>query len=799
MAAVTSVAGCGSEADTTSSNDVVGGKKGTSTNDPNGASSSPEVIRERPWEVLSNKGETYLADVFYAEPIENEQVMPWAIDGRPVIDRLVYPTLGNPNLFVRDDAADELVMVTRIEADAIAHLAPNAPASTDGSPRPLTLETDDANDIAFFLVAKNARARATESGNAQSPGDGVYRITPSKMLVNAEPADMPDAFKRRSTIRFVFDQAAMQNVPPGLYDARFEVRKNGKVYANVFEWQYNAVRVFQHESEEYTALNVTDTQVSVGSAYATITADMLDQFVDNVNGSSEPNVRNAAFITFNGDLHNGGSPGSLTESTVATTYNDEAKRVIAALKRLDYPIFLTPGNHDGYASVGHVPGLVESFDAKVGTTLEGVIDLQNNIAWPDYSWSALSAFLDKSHDTVGGLHRDIYQGAFKRSPGDSFATSFSEVPRSDRNMILYDGFYQWKKTYGPLYASWTFAKNRYVSMNTYELRQHRRTGWGMYTVNYGGGVSKVQLDWLDRELVRATVAAQDVVLVMHHDPRGGHLGKDFGYYFPLLNYQSIAQSTLNYLLGEVFLPLICKNDDLDLSIEDRDSCLHDGLQEWMGPDEDFDHEGSGYFLSGVELLQRIAQNSRIRTLLIGHAHLNSLEMKQSGDALVPNRIALDDKSNARIEALELANPVRRFAWENGDATREGSRAAIAATKRTVAAWRDRLAPMLAARTSQEMPQKMLDADDGGPRELAIVRLTSNADLSDEKYGAQSMYGYSVLHVNKQAGGVPRINRVTYMINAGSSEFDQVATVDLDRTASFDSRAPTNPAAQLFKW
>src|SRR5688572_10740641 len=74
--------------------------------DEPGASDSFDATEtaERPWEVVSEQGETYLANVFYAEASENEQVMPLALDGRYAIDRMVYPTLGNPNLYVKDDA-----------------------------------------------------------------------------------------------------------------------------------------------------------------------------------------------------------------------------------------------------------------------------------------------------------------------------------------------------------------------------------------------------------------------------------------------------------------------------------------------------------------------------------------------------------------------------------------------------------------------------------------------------------------------------------------------------------------------
>ncbi len=750
---------------------------------------APDLLVERPWEVLGPKGETFLSSVFYADASENEQVMPWTVDGRAVIDRLVYPTLGNPNLYVKDDPADELTVVLRLEDDAIAHLAPRIAEQAGSSPRTLTLTEDERNSLAFFLVARSARESAAESASAQSARAGVVRLRPSKLLVQAEPSELPAALKKRRTVRAVFDRSAMQSVAPGLYDVRFEVRKNGALFANVFEWQYNAVRVYDTASDEYEALNVTDTQVTVAAVYQQLTADKIDDFVDAVNASTDPKVRNAAFITFNGDLHNGGSPGTIRQPLVATTYATEAKRILDALKRLSLPIFLTPGNHDGIAATGHVPELIARADRLGGTDLQKVVASQNNLAWPDYSWSAYAAFLDATKDDLGGRPVDVFTGAFTKKIGQTFAAAFSEVPRRERNMVLYDGFHQWQKTYGPLYGSWSFGKNRYVSVNSYELRQHQRTGWGMYTVNYGGSIGRVQMDWIDREIGRAKAAKEDVVLLMHHDPRGGHRGKDHGYYFPVLEYQGMAQSTVNYLLGEVFTPIICKRDDLTLSVDERESCLHDGLQEWMGPDPLFDKEGSGFYLSGVELLKRISASPRVRTLLLGHAHYNTLEVLQPGDVMVPNRLVLGDAASegtaqARTTALELANPVRAFAWD--------------ATPGPPAAWRTTLDDLLRtnARTS---PMRTLDASGAkAGHEVAIVRLTSAADLTTQRYGAQPMFGWSVLHVTKQTD-VPRVNRVTYFVHQGPDAFAEVTTVDIDRTRSVAARGAENPVDRLFDW
>lgn len=811
---IAAMVGCGSSAGDDGRKDGAGGDGTSTTPGENPPGVVPGLaegeLRERPWEVVSNKGETYLANVFYADASQNEQVMPWRIDGRVVIDRLVYPTLGNPNLYVKDDASDELTMVLRIEPNAFEHLRPAPGASVAGEPSELALTQDAQNGFAFFLVARSARTAAAESPNAQAARAGVFAVVPKKIQINAEPDDMPASLKQRKTVRFVFDQAALAGVPAGLYDARFEVKKAGQVYANVFEYQYNAVRVFDHVSEEYTALNVTDTQVSVGDEYKSLTADKLDDFVDAVNANTAPEVKSAAFITFNGDLHNGGSPGTLRQRTVASTYNAEATRILGALKRLNLPIFLTAGNHDGYASLGQAPSAVVTVDAKLGENLQKIVEEQNNHAWPGFEWSDYAAFLAKTDSQRDGLHRDIYTGSFTRKAGDTYQAAFAEVPQKDRNMVLYDGFHQWQKTYGPLYASWSFGKNRYVSMNSYELRQHRRTGWGMYTVNYGGSIGSSQMEWLDRELGRSLLTKEDVTLLLHHDPRGGHTGKDLGYYFPMLRYQSVQQSTINYLFNEVFTPLVCKNADITLSVDQRDSCLHDGLQEWMGPDEDFDKKGGAFFMSGVELLSRVAKNPQVRTMLIGHAHLNSLEMMQQGDELVPNRVKLDDGSEQRLEALETANPVRRFAWQGELAAAPGAAGGVAAAmpdssgdaplaRSSFVDYRKHLDAQLAVATAN-MPRTLEAPGAGsGPRELAIIRMTSAADLTSQKYGTDKMFGWSVLHVTKQAAGVPRINRVTFMIHTGPDAFSKVTTIDVDRTKSLTARGAGNPVDALFDW
>ena len=41
--------------------------------------------------------------------------------------------------------------------------------------------------------------------------------------------------------------------------------------------------------------------------------------------------------------------------------------------------------------------------------------------------------------------------------------------------------------------------------------------------------AQTQMEWLDRELARSRLTNEDVTILMHHDPRGGHNGKDLCY------------------------------------------------------------------------------------------------------------------------------------------------------------------------------------------------------------------------------------------------------------------------------
>jgi hypothetical protein len=746
------------------------------------------TARDLPWEVSSPEGESVVPNVFYAEASENEQIMPLTVDGRHVVDRLIYPTIGNPNLFVRSEKDESFLTVMRLEKELLAHLSPRLTGG--GNLMRLELTETDRDRLAFYLVERSARDAATDSNGAVVPGRGVIAIRPSALLVHAVPDDMPEPFKARWTVRALFDRTAMKDVPDGLYDVRMEVVRNGAIAsapngAAAYEAHYNALRVFDRPLA--SIVNVTDTQVSVGNSFETKTLAKLREFVARVNTTTDPSVRDAAFITFNGDLHNSGSPETVSPSAVASTYRKEAEAILATLKELRLPIFLTLGNHDGYASIGHAPALFRSRIADFfGQSLhDAVDDVGPHTEWPGFAWDDYQRFLDETKLQMGGKHVDVFSGAHMRRPGTNFGRAWVPVARAERNMVLYDGVYQWQRTYGPTYASWHYGKTRFVNLDSYDLRQHRRTGWGLYTVNYGGGLSKVQLEWAKRELDRAETLSDDVVLVAHHDPRGGHKGKDYPFLFDQVDYTGIDQSFSNYFDAEVFGKAFCKLAPAwARSDEQEASCLHDGLQEWMRPDVDFDHEADGSpWYSNFEMISAIYTHPRVRTVLLGHTHYNSLEVFGAGDPLVPpNAARLDAKITA---SYDVENPLRGHSRPDRPEVEEAVAAAANALGEL-----DRAASQLKGRGL-----------DGAGRELVILRLTSNADLTDQKQAGRAMYGFATLGLSKRAGyDAPQINDVTFFINDGRGSFEAVRHLALDRTRRVGNAATdaTNPLRGLFQ-
>ncbi len=772
---------------------------------------------ELPWEVRSPQGESLVPDIFYAEDLQNEQIMPTSLavrGGRNLINRMIYPTLGNPSLYVRNDDQDSVSVVLRLEKSKLIELGATWTNPVAGTSRSeLVFPAGAPGSLSLYLAPRSERT-ATENMEASVHGRAkVSQVVPKRFELQVLPTDAPAAFQARVTVRAVLRREELAGVPAGLYDLRYELRRQnsieGATTAGGFsELAYNAVRIFDTiNPDNFNVMNVTDTQVANHTWYAGKTLDKLASLVSYLNGAQGGEARRSSFILFNGDLHDGGSPFTLRQTAVASVYRDEAERIVSLLKDLPLPIVLTPGNHDGCASTGAVPASAAAIDAASGITLRGIIDANRPLAWPSFDWNKFAAAT--AAVPANGRALDLFGGAFQRRAGSkSFAEGWTEVPRANRNYLLYDGFQQWQRSYGPLYFSFRFGHSSFLSLNTYELRQHMRTGWGMYTVNYGGGMSSVQLEWLNRELTAAQ--GTDVVLSAHHDPRGGHMNLDRGYYYPLLAYNGVPQSLFNYTNSEVINPLACKLPNWALSTTSQTSCLHDGLQEWMAPDLDYDcsdekrsaatgkcdaavvqrDRASTYRFSAMELMDTIANATNVRTMVLGHTHTNSLEVLAPGDSLAPD--SLTPAQLERMASLEVSHPTRGYAWQanQGSHSAEYTKDELSKTQLEARmAYYLQLYEAAARRYRHTL----------GDHELVIIRTTSLADLTPQKHNDDTMMGFSLLGFSPQRGTTGRLNAMRYFQYRADGIYSLVADdLQISRQSSMDLTGPNNPLNALFE-
>jgi hypothetical protein len=895
----------------------------TLTHSPWGIAETSNGNNSRPWEI-NNQLESYLPDIFYSSDYQNEQVMPMTITSPGVdsletrrkyaIDHIIYPTIGNPNLYVRNEQGyeDDLTVVLRIEEPLFNQIIKGSSLDSAGSSSPweksynLPLRVL-GKKIEFKLIPKSMRTKLSESGSCNNNGFDAgkyFSISPSKMIHHLHPSELgfsKDAqlgaldfdgihslpvgnyLGRRKTLEFKFNKADLALVCPGMYDLKIE----SSPYFS--ESQRNAVRIFSEipNNGNYSVINITDTQVTVEykgkrslvvkgvdnpvvhglhgevseKKFEEMTHHHLLAFVKYINEkiaeNEDPAFKNAAFISFNGDLHDGGSPLTTDPAGVADTYNREATAVLSALSNLSIPIVLTAGNHDGYVTMlsqfakqvqwkNHLESMFSEFGESYRYGME--IGAQANtigLSMLPLGLDLLTKGDSNNFPSVsappGGNHVDIFDGKFVRDVSVSYE-GWRGIRYSKANIPLFDGFNQWRKTYGPLYSSFRFGKNFFINLNTYDLRQHRRTGWGMYTVNYGGNISPFQMDWIARQVQKAQTKGLDIVMLAHHDPRGGHRGQDFPYNFRQINFDGVKDSFLNYIKGEVLNPQICKLPDQVKDAATHLNCMHDGLQEWMRPDIEFDCPVSekdpetrlcreqktknSNFFSGYQLLKIINDNTNVRTLLFGHTHYNSVEVKFGPDEeLIPSQIKIDPEQRSRLMAAErfgvlrnniFANELKKYTLflagrlpglpELYQFIKDEKTPTDNTELPTDGVGTDKYESMWSYLTgeSKDIPvfdlRKLGFVDEthlkGQDRELVVLRMTSGADLADQKVESQSMIGFSVFNFNNNdQQDKKKLNEVIYYqwrkpskyLFFKSAQFEPIGTLSLNRKADLNTK------------
>lgn len=216
----------------------------------------------------------------------------------------------------------------------------------------------------------------------------------------------------------------------------------------------------------------------------------LERFVARMNS-----LHHIAWIAMIGDVCDNGvrSPLNMIEKAtgagpqpVRTYYLQEYPGAHARLKELNKPIVLVPGNHDGMCA---------------------------------------------NRDYGEGTESDVFVGP------------------DPRNDVSYDGLHYFRRTFGPLHFSFDWHKTRYLCLNSFELNRHQRLGFHGVVANWGGWMRDEQLDWLRGSLQEATDAGQHKVVFIHHDPRGGSMGKYLGRYNPYRPYrfQDAGRATIEYL------------------------------------------------------------------------------------------------------------------------------------------------------------------------------------------------------------------------------------------------------------
>ncbi|MBT3984464.1 MAG: metallophosphoesterase [Bacteriovoracaceae bacterium] len=602
------------------------------------------------WELRTSQGEMVLPDIFYSENFQNEQLSPLELeDGKYLIKDIIYPTIGNPNLYTRSDIKDELLIVMRSNLGNVAPLFKDTRESLtwandfDQTPG-ANLELSDDSSLKVYLVRKNLRPFTSGAKIIPIKG-GINRIVPSRIFVH-DQLDYPDAFNERHTYRLIFNQKSLENVKAGLYDLRIEYElDDGTPYS---EFQYNAVHISNKSpTNNFDVINIADTQVSQHMGILTRISPQrksdrqFQEFANFVNSTKESQIRGAEFILSNGDMMNGGGFGLFSAQKIFFNYSDEAGAVFKTVKKLNYPTFLLPGNHDGHVSFGYTPKF-SSKRKKMGTFVMAARELDSQ------KGNILHRFLEGVFpDKYSGHRVDIFSGKYMRKgDSDSIEDSYVFLKEEDRNVVVYDGFNHWRKNFGPLNYSFKYGNHYFIGVNSFDLRQHRRTGFGQYIANYGGMIGPAQMEWLKKEVEFATNQGFSISIISHHDPRGGEKSEWQGHYYYKNIFGGIKNNIWSYIK---YVPPLAGP-----KCREKGKCFEGGLQEWMLPDPGLDckdqyvvkgqlrcdHRAATYAdelnFSGIDFVSLLAKSKKVRTIIMGHAHENIFHLSQYGDNLLPD-------------------------------------------------------------------------------------------------------------------------------------------------------------------
>lgn len=370
------------------------------------------------------------SEYHYADPSLNDEAQTAKIT--PFVNHLQYPTLGAPALLTAERTLDALVSL---------------PKDEDAATLTLTLVDRHGNTGEHPL---------TLTGTPEALGLGPEGKTGQRQLWHI--------------------RASLTGHAPKLYDLKLRT-------ATTEETQLNAVRVYNEITGDEKVIFSGDPQYYVKNGRC------LARFVDLVNARDD-----IAWVALIGDVCDNHVDGSLNvfrlalkakPGPVSPYYEEEFPGAHKELSRLNKPIVLVPGNHDGM------------------------------VAYKNYE---------------PGTKTDVYLGP------------------DPKNEVAYDGLHHFRRTFGPLFHRFDWHNTVYLATNTFELDRHQRLGFHGIVTNWGGWMRPPQVRWLADELSTATQQNKHKVALMHHDPRGGALSRDLGYYkeYREFDYDSTRDIVFSY-------------------------------------------------------------------------------------------------------------------------------------------------------------------------------------------------------------------------------------------------------------
>lgn len=380
-----------------------------------------------------------VAQLHYADPAINDEAQRLPIS--PFVEHIHYPTLGCPALLAPDQPLVVLISLP---------------------------EGGDPNQCVVTLVDRHG-------------GTGEHDVS----LVSA-PASFGKGPAGKNGFREIWQLTYdITGKAFRLFDLRLQ-------WEDAKEVQPNAVRIYERITGNEKVVFCGDSQYHVDNAVC------LERFIGRINS-----LEDIAWVALIGDVCDNGvrsgmnilklslsAKPSPVHSYYATEYADTARKL---LPKLNKPLVLVPGNHDGM------------------------------VAYEDYR---------------RGEPTNAYLGPDPKNP------------------VAYDGLHHFRRSFGPLFYAFTWHRTRYLCANSFELDRHERLGFHAVVANWGGWMRDEQLSWVQEELEQASAAGMYNVMLVHHDPRGGCLGKSLGYYSEMRPYQfdkvyDIVVAYLRYLAGHV--------------------------------------------------------------------------------------------------------------------------------------------------------------------------------------------------------------------------------------------------------